>query len=185
VDLVSGIIARVSPGKLVEPAPNASEVDRLISAAVAAPDHGRLRPWRFIVFEGKALDQLGGMMADSLRRRMPSADEAALATEARKVQRAPMIIVVAAIARESARIPRLEQLFSAGAAAENLMLAAHGLGYGANWRTGDFAFDPEAKRALGLAEADEIAGLLYVGTVAAPGRERQIDPKEFIVRWPQ
>lgn len=184
MDQLTAIISRISPGKLAAPAPSPAEVDRLIEAAVAAPDHGRLRPWKFIVFEGQALDRLGELMVASLKRRVPDADAFSTDREAKKVTRAPMIILVACLARDTAKIPRVEQLLSAGAAAQNILLAAQAIGYAGKWRTGDFIYDPETRRALGLGEADDIVGLLYVGTPVAPGMEREVDFHDFMQRWP-
>lgn len=184
MDHLTAIISRLSPGKLTAPAPSPAEVDRLIEAGVAAPDHGRLRPWRFIVFEGEALDRLAEMMVASLKRRMPDADAFSTEREAKKVTRAPMVILVASPLRDTAKIPRIEQLLSAAAAAQNILLAAQAIGYGGIWRTGDFVYDPETRRALGLGEGDDIVGLLYLGTPAAPGAERRLNFRDFVQRWP-
>jgi nitroreductase len=158
----------MSVGRLVAPAPGEDVVKKLMQAAGAAPDHGKLRPWRFIVFEGEGIKTFGDVMAASLKRKNPAADEVSLAQERKKAERAPMIIVAVALARESTKIPRFEQLLSTGAAVQNLLLAAHALGFGTMWRTGDVAFDKEAMKAIGLAPGDEIAGTIYIGSLPQP-----------------
>lgn len=188
-DLFELIISRASHGVLLNPAPSAADLDKMIAAATSAPDHGRLKPWRFVVFEGAARERLGEMMAQSLRGRLKEADDAQAASEARKPMRAPMIVMVIAVAREAKKVPRIEQILSAGAAAENLILAAHALGFGSMWRTGEFVYDPQVKQALGLCEGEDIAGLIYVGSVAAlpksaSPKAKSIDPSQALTRWP-
>jgi nitroreductase len=183
-DLISLIASRVSHGRLVEPAPSAEDLAAMIRAAAAAPDHGRLRPWRFIAIEGAAREQLGEAMARALKRRQPDAPDAKLDAERKKALRAPLILVAAALQRDNPAIPRIEQILAVGAAVQNILLAAHALGYGAMWRTGDFAYDEEAKRELGLTEGDAIVGMLYIGTPAMPPRERTNEVGDVLVRWP-
>jgi nitroreductase len=173
MDAVEALITRVSPAELAGPAPSAQQLDTLLAAAVAAPDHGKLRPWRFIIIEGDARVRLGELMAGSLKRREPETAEARLDFERKKALRAPLIIVVAAAVQENPKVPDVEQIVAAGAAAQNLIVAAHALGLGAFWRTGAIAYDPAVKAGLGLAASDAIVGLIYVGSVGRPGQPRQ------------
>jgi nitroreductase len=131
---------------------------------VRAPDHARLRPWRFIIIEGDAREAFGDVLAAALRRREPEEPEPALAKERSKPLRAPMIVVVAARMREHRGVPGVEQIVASGAAAQNMLVAAHALGYGGFWRTGAAAYDDDVMRALGLASEDAIVGFLYLGT---------------------
>jgi nitroreductase len=149
-------------------------------AATHAPDHGRLRPWRFILVRETARQRFGQILTDSLLRRMPGAEPAALEREYAKAFRAPLIVVVAARIDERSRIPGTEQLLAAGAAAENIMIASHALGFGAFWRTGDAAYDDGVKRALGLLSTDAIVGFLYIGTpMTLPEATPEPDPADF------
>ena len=176
---------RESATKLGDPAPGASELESIFAAAVRAPDHGRLRPWRFVVIRGDAREAFGELMASSLKARCPDTSPEGLARERAKALRAPLIVVAVARVQEAARIPQIEQVLSAGAAAQNIMLAAHALGYGAMWKTGDPAYDDTVKAGLHLQASDRIVGFLYLGTRAAraaPGAARPA-PQEFVTEW--
>lgn len=164
MDALDLLLTRESALKLDAPAPNETDLDTMFQSAVRAPDHGRLRPWRFVVIEGDKRARLGEVMADSMRRRDPEVSEDMLVRERAKPMRAPMIVVAAAHVQKGHRIMECEQIASAAAAAQNIMLAAHALGYGAMWKTGDPAYDPGVKTALGLDAEDEIMGFLYLGT---------------------
>jgi nitroreductase len=168
MDAIEALTTRMSPGGLTEPAPSAEALDQMLRAAMRAPDHGRLRPWQFIIVEGAAREGLGDVLADALRRREPNVAEAVLAKERAKPLRAPLIVVVAAKVREHRSVPRVEQIVAAGAAAQNMLVAAHALRFGGFWRTGAAAYDSEVKRALGLSDDDAIVGFLYLGTPVSP-----------------
>ena len=167
MDAIEALTTRASPRELVEPAPDARTLDRILRAGMRAPDHGRLRPWRFIIVAGAARTALGDVLAAALQRREPGVAEAALAKERGKPLRAPLIIVVAARLREHRGVPAVEQIIAAGAAAQNILVAAHALGFGGFWRTGAAAYDNAVKRALGLRADDAIVGFLYLGTPAS------------------
>jgi nitroreductase len=164
MDALDLLLTRESALKLDEPAPSEADLDKMFQSAVRAPDHGRLRPWRFVVIEGDKREALGNLMADTMRMRDPEVSEDMLARERAKPLRAPTIVVAAARVQRGHRIPECEQIASAAAAAQNIMLAAHALGYGAMWKTGDPAYDAHVKTALGLNADDEIMGFLYLGT---------------------
>lgn len=168
MDLLEGIQSRTSPLKLAAPAPNAAQLEQIIRAGTRAPDHGRLRPWRFTMFEGAAREKLGGAMAECLRSRVPNSPQEHLDAESRKALRAPVVIVVGAKISKG-KIPEIEQVTAVAAAAQNMLLAAHGLGYGAMWKTGAAAYDPAVKALCGLAPEDHIVAIVYVGTVTSPG----------------
>jgi nitroreductase len=162
---IDALRSRRSAAALTDPAPDAGALELIFASAVRAPDHGRLRPWRFIVVRGAARERFGELLAGHLRRTQPSASEESLQRERAKALRAPLLVVVAAHCNpEVSKVPPVEQLLSAGAAAQNIMLAAAALGFNAMWKTGGAAYDPEVKRALGLAAGDAIAGFLYLGT---------------------
>lgn len=173
MEAVEALLTRISPAELVEPGPTAQQLDAMLEAAAAAPDHGRLRPWRFILVEGAARTRLGEIMARSLQRREPETPPARLDFERKKALRAPLVIVVVAAVQDNPKIPGIEQVAATAAATQNLLLAAHASGFGAFWRTGALAYDPEAKAELGLAASDAIVGFIYVGSVGRPGQPRQ------------
>lgn len=181
MDLIEGIESRTSALKLTEPGPTRADIERIIKAGTRAPDHGRLRPWRFAVLEGDARKKLGNAMADLLRQKMPEAQESQLAAEAAKPLRAPTIIAIGAKISKG-KIPEIEQLGAVAAAIQNMFLMAHALGYGAMWKTGAAAYAASVKELLGLAAEDHIVGFLYLGTTAAAGAVVHA-PMEDFVRW--
>lgn len=186
------IASRRSVGRLGPPAPAGRDLDAILAAAVAAPDHEALRPWRFVVLEGEAKDAFGEVLAGAFLARCRAAGveptSGQLDKERTKLGRAPMVVMVAAIRREQEHkhVPFVEQICSAAAAAQNILLAATALGYGSMWRTGDAAYDPAVKKALGLGDQDALVGMLYLGTPLAsslPPKERDVDLAALVERW--
>ena len=161
---IDALLTRRSARALGEPAPDRGALELIFSAAARAPDHGRLRPWRFVVVRGAARERFGTLLADQLRRMHPQSGEESLQRERLKAFRAPLIVVVAAHCDPAVKIPVIEQTLSAGAAAHAMMLAAFVLGFNAMWKTGAAAYDPTVKQALGLEPDDAIVGFLYLGT---------------------
>jgi nitroreductase len=184
MDALAALTTRVSPAALDAPGPSAQDLETILQAAVAAPDHGRLKPWRFILIDGAAREKLGGLMAEALQRREPSAPAGKLEAERKKALRAPLVVVVAAAVQPAAKVPEIEQVVAVGAATQNMLVAAHALGYGGFWRTGANAYDAAVKRALGLAASDTVVGFLYLGTTKTPGQPRQNDTASVTRRWP-
>jgi len=168
MDLLEGIRSRASALKLGEPGPSPEHLEEILRAGLRAPDHGRLKPWRFVVLEGQTKSRLADAMAEMLRRKQPQATQAQLDAERAKTARAPTIVVVAARITKG-KIPEIEQVCSVAAGVQNMFLAAHALGYGAMWKTGAAAYDPEVKKALGLLPDDHIVAMLYLGTPITPG----------------
>jgi nitroreductase len=169
MDALEVLLGRESALKLTDPAPDETALNAIFRSAVRAPDHGRLRPWRFVVVPSGARGRFGVLMAESMRRRRADATEEMLQRERDKALRAPLIVVVAAHVQKAHKIPEVEQIASAAAAAQNIMLAAHAQGYGAMWKTGDAAYDAGVKQALGLEADDEIVGFLYLGSRVGEG----------------
>jgi nitroreductase len=153
----------------------------MFQAALRAPDHGRLRPWAFVVVPKARREHFGDIMAQSLQRRRQDASAEMLQREKQKALRAPAIVVVAARPKSTDRIPEIEQILSAGAAAQNIMLAAYAQGFGAMWKTGDAAYDDSVKAALGLNRSDKIVGFIYLGSTdgSAPPAARPAT-KDFV-----
>jgi len=184
VEAIEALTTRVSGTTLIEPGPDALELHSILSAAVRAPDHGRLRPWRFTIVRGAARQRLGELMGKALVHRHADATAAQIEKERNKSLRAPLILVVAAKVDEKCKIPAIEQVLSAAAAAENVMVAAFALGFGCAWKTGEAAYDPEVKAAFGLAPQDAIVGFLYLGSNAnAPPAPPLLDLSEYVIEW--
>lgn len=178
------LLTRVSALKLGAPAPDGAALDTMLQSAVRAPDHGRLRPWRFVVVPEHRLAAFGDLLAQSMQRREPDASAEMLQRERDKAKRAPLIVVVAAHVNTERRIPEVEQLSAVAAAAQTIMLAAHALGYGAMWKTGAPAYDSLTKQALGLAPEDAIIGFLYIGTRLDTGATMaRPDVRDFVSVW--
>ena len=174
-----------TPAKVLsEPAPDDAQLRRILEIAMNAPDHGRLRPYRFIAIRGDARYRLSDIFVQATRRREPDVDAAYLAKQREKPLRSPLILVVVAKLIESEKIPEIEQMLSAGAAAHGLLLAANALGFGSIWLTGANAYDPYVRNELGLAENERIIGFVYLGTP-----ELEIPPRalpeiaEYLSDW--
>lgn len=181
---VDALTSRVSAAALTDPAPDAETLALILRAGLAAPDHGRLRPWHFIVIQGSKRAMFGELLARSLKARQASASDADMDRERAKAMRAPLIVVVAAKVKPEAKIPEIEQIVATAAAAENILVATHALGFGGNWKTGAPAYDQGIKAALGLAANDHIVGFLYLGTLARPLQTRpEIDLAAFVTEW--
>lgn len=175
---------RRSASKLTEPAPPAALLDRVLTAALRAPDHAALRPWRVLVVEGDARAALGEVLARSAASRDPHMDAAQLESTRKKAQRAPLILIVCCTPRPHPKVPEIEQVISAGCVAHTILVGLQAEGFGAMWRTGAAAYDPELRRALGLAPTDHVVGFLYVGTPAAePPAQHRPTTNDHVVRW--
>lgn len=177
--------ASIAPRLHQEPAPSDAELRQIIAAACRAPDHGRLRPWRFIVIRGAARTRLGEVFAEALKQRRPDATGALIETELARPLRSPLLVaVVARVQKDHPKIPEIEQILSAGAAAHGMLLAAQAMGYGAMMLTGDNAYDPNVGRALGLAADDRIIAFVYLGTqVGEPPNLPRADPADHTSEW--
>jgi nitroreductase len=167
MELFEAIGSRASAARLTEPGPSPEQLETLIAAASRAPDHGRLKPWRFKVVNGTARENFATAVAEARRARLPDMTEDQVVAEKDKVRRSPTIIVVgAAVRRDLPKVPEIEQVIAVGAAVQNLILAAHAMGFGTMWKTGPAAYDAGVKAAVGLKADDHIVAILHVGTRA-------------------
>ncbi len=178
MDALESLITRQSAKTYGETAPTKEHLAQVLQAAVRAPDHGRLRPWRFMLIEGNQRRKFGELLAASALRRVPGLSEGDLQRERDKALRAPLIIVTACRVVPGTKVPAIEQLMAAGAATQNILLALHALGYAAAWKTGEAAYDTDVKKALGLAADDYIVGFVYtgggMGATFAPGKPASV-----------
>ena len=175
----------IAPPFLTAPGPDEPMLAQILAAGASAPDHGRLRPWRFIVIRGDARERLGEVFAEALVKRQPDASVEALEQERGRPLRAPVVIaVVARVDPQHPKIPEFEQILSTGAAVENILLAAHAQGFGAKWLTGPNAYDDHVKATLGLTGNDRLAGFVHLGTVdGKPPQVPHADARELTVEW--
>lgn len=183
MEALDALLNRVSVPRLTDPAPNAAQREGLFQAALRAPDHGQLRPWRFLTIEGAAREALGELFAEAIQAR-GDASQAALDKARAMPLRAPLLVVVIARVQAHPKVPASEQRLAAGCAAHGILIAAHAQGIGAVWRTGDMAFDSHVHKGLGLADNEELIGYLYLGTpTSEPRTPPVLDTADFVTAW--
>src|ERR1044072_9239983 len=158
----------VKPIELTGPGPAPAELDTLLTVASRVPDHGKLTPWRFIVFEGDARAKACEAIAAVFRTANPQATDEQVAFEGNRLARAPLVVAVVSRAAPHVKIPEWEQVLSSGAAAMNLVTAAHAVGVAANWIPEWSACDRRVLDALGLARNEKVAGFVHIGRPAKP-----------------
>jgi nitroreductase len=166
----------IKPVELAGPPPSAAEIDTLLTIASRVPDHGKLTPWRFIIFEGDARLAAGDAIVRAFRAKYPDAKPEQAEAERNRLARAPLVIAVVSRAAPHVKIPEWEQVLSAGAATMSLVLAAHAMGFAANWITEWYAYDRTALAALGLKENERIAGFVHIGRAKGPPEDRPRPP---------
>lgn len=177
---VEALMGRHSAWPLVEPAPDGEELGRILDLALRAPDHGGLKPWRFVTIEGEAREKLGEILVSAARARGEENPERFRA----KAVTAPLVIVPAVRLIEAVKVPEIEQWMSGAAAVMNILNGLYLMGYGGFWATGGNAFDPAVRDALGFQPDEHLLGFLYVGT---PGPK--VEPKRrpslesFVRAW--
>ncbi len=163
MDTNTAIHTRQSVGE-VKPDPIPLElIENLLSAGAQAPNHYKVRPWRFFVLTGEGLKHLGDVLAKSLSLKAGNISPEALDKERAKPLRAPLIIAVAVDKPVEPKISEVENICAAAAACQNILLAAHELGLAAFWRTGPAAIDPLVKEFLGLEKDQHLIAFLYIG----------------------
>ncbi|HEU4839695.1 MAG TPA: nitroreductase [Micavibrio sp.] len=157
---------------LSAPGPTTAQMEEILTAATRVPDHGKLAPWWFVVFDGDAREKFGAVLRDAYLLEDAQAAPAKLDLEAEKFLRAPVVVAAVSRIRDS-KIPQWEQFLSAGACCYNLCLAANAMGFGSNWVTGWPALNAKVREALGCDERDRIAGFIYLGTQSETPEERE------------
>jgi nitroreductase len=171
----------VKPIELQGPGPTATELATLLTVASRVPDHGRLTPWRFVVFEGEARLVAGEKIAEVFRANRPDATPEQIEHERKRLARAPMVIAVVSRAGPHVKIPEWEQVLSAGAAATSLVFASYALGFAASWLTEWYAYDRRVLDALGIKPEERIAGFVHIGRPTKPVDDRARPPLDQIV----
>jgi len=161
------------------PGPDAAQLRRMLAAGVRVPDHGKLAPWRFIIFEGEGRARMGDVLAECISQERDSSPER-IEQERARFLRAPVVIGVVSRVREQIPIPVWEQQMSAGAACMTMVIAAHAMGFVANWITEWCAYHPKVLERLGLKPTERIAGFIYIGHPVEPLEDRPRPPVESI-----
>ena len=189
MDALENLLGRYStPAKLLtEPAPNDAELETLFAAAVTAPDHCNLQPWRFLVIRGNARRRLGDTFVEAYKLRDPNVTAAQLENYRLKPLRAPLIVaVIADLQIDNAKVPVQEQLISAGVAAQHIQLAARALGYHSIWLTGINSYDLHVSSAMGLDFDEKLVGFIYLGSaqqsILPPERPKA---QQLVSEWTQ
>ena len=152
------------------PGPSKEQLSQILQAGGRAPDHGKLFPWRFIVFEAEGREKFGAILAEVREAEGERAKQ--IEEERARFLRAPVVIGVVSHIQEAHKIPVWEQQLSAGAVCQNILIATHALGFVGNWITEWYAYHPKVKEKLGLKPGERVAGFIYIGTAAEPLEER-------------
>jgi nitroreductase len=162
----------VKPREMTLPGPSAEELETILTIGARVPDHGKLAPWRFILFEGEARVRAGDIIARVFAQKHPNATAAEIDVEKCRLTDAPLVIGVVSFTRPHPKVPAWEQELSAGASAMNIVTAATALGYGACWLTGWFAFDRDVLEGFGLKADEKLVGFIHIGTPSKPNEDR-------------
>ena len=162
----------IKPREMTAPGPSPAELETILTIGARVPDHGKLAPWRFIIFEGDAQARAGEVISKVFARKNPNAQPAEIDVEKRRLTDAPLVIGIVSFTKPHPKVPSWEQELSAGASAMNIVTAATSLGYGACWLTGWFAFDRDVLDGLGLKADEKLAGFIHIGTPSKPSEDR-------------
>jgi len=174
----------LTAAQMQEPGPSPEETAALLRLSARVPDHRRVHPFRFMTFEGHARGQFGDKLAQSYAANHPDADDQALALERGRFLRAPLVVAVISAVNHAHKTPEWEQVLTAGAVAQNLVITASAAGYAAQWLTEWYAYDANVVAAMGLAEHERVVGFVYIGTAAEAPKERaRLDATELTTAW--
>jgi nitroreductase len=173
------------PATLAAPGPSGEQLRTILTAAARVPDHKRLVPWRFIVFEGAARAAFGEVLARiCLAEEKETPTPGRIENERQRLQRAPTVVAVVSRITPNAAAPEWEQILSCGAACFNLCLAANALGFGTCWITEWYSYSPGVRAALALQAHERIAGFVYIGTASHRQEERaRPELADIVSRW--
>ncbi len=184
MDAIELLLNRVSTPQLSDPAPTEEQLQIIFQAALRAPDHAALKPWRFLTVSGEARARLGQVFQQAALQDDGEILEAKFNKLGKMAARAPLVVVVVARVEGHPKVPVVEQQISAGAAAQNMLLAAFAQDIGAMWRTGDMAYHPHVMNSLGLAGNEQIIGYLYLGAMPEKLKKvPQLQVSDFVSNW--
>jgi len=166
------LLTRQSNGQLTSPPPDNTTLDAILKAGMRVPDHGNLSPWHFTIVAGHGLTTLSEIFKQAANN--ANFSEEKIIKAGKMPLRAPLIIIISTKLEEHPKVPKQEQIITAGACVHAMQMAAFALGFGAMWRTGDFAYNNDVKQLLSISKEDEIVGFLYIGTPAKQLPQKQI-----------
>ncbi|PJI42698.1 MAG: nitroreductase [Rhizobium sp.] len=169
--------------QMCEPGPSTAEIEQILTLAVRVPDHGKIAPWRFVVYRGEERARIGEALLAMALEKNPEFSEEMIGVERARFTRAPVVIGVISTAGPHVKIPEWEQLMSAGAVCLNLLMAANALGYVSNWLTEWFAYDEKAHPLLGIRPGEKVAGFIHIGSTTFPVTERPRPALSDVVTW--
>lgn len=173
----------IPPAMMTEPGPDRAEIEALLALASRVPDHGKLAPWRFVVYSHAARERISDALVELVKADRPDASGEALALERNRLLLAPVVIGVISRAAPHPKIPEWEQVLSAGATCFNLVIAANTHGYAATWLTQWFAYDDRARPLLGLEPGEKVAGFVHIGTLETHPGDRSRPVVSEITSW--
>ena len=169
---------------MAEPGPTSEDLEKILRACMRVPDHGRLTPWRFIVIRGDARVKMGKILGEAFRKENPDCIDEQVEIEEERFIRAPSVIAVVSRTNPEHKIPEWEQILSSGAACQNMLTAALGMGFAAQWITEWYAYNEDVKSALGLKSRDRVSGFLYFGSLTeAPTDRIRPDYEDIVSEW--
>ena len=181
---IETMLTRATNGALRNPPPDGPDLEQIVAAGLRAPDHGKLRPWRFVAIRGEARARFAELCIAAMRRREPDATEAEAERMRGKLTTPPLILALGMHVTETPKVPETEQVQSVAAAAMNMLNAAHAMGYAGKWVSGPNAYDPAIAKALGFTAPDRVVGYLYLGTPAEPPfQARRPVVAEHLTEW--
>ncbi|USE35655.1 nitroreductase [Endozoicomonas sp. SCSIO W0465] len=184
MDGIELLLERVSSPMLEAPAPTDQQLDVMFQAALRAPDHARLRPWRFLAVRDEAREALGELMAKVALEDQPDLSEDALARFRGMPLRAPMLVLAICPVKQHPKVPEIEQKMSLAAAVQSLLLAAYAQGVGAIWRTGALCYHPLMAKGLGLADNEQLMGFIYLGKPTGTKKKVPVlEVNQFVAEW--
>ena len=158
---------------LQEPGPNSPALDAILDAGLRVPDHGKLGPWRLVTFTGTARAEFGHILAARWQALYADANAAQVLFEQNRFLRAPVVVAVISERKPDHKIPEWEQILSAGAVCQNLLVAANLAGFAAQWLTEWYTYDAHIQTLFGVGDSEDIAGFIYIGSAASKPSERQ------------
>lgn len=166
-----------------DPGPSRNEIEEILKLTVRVPDHGKIAPWRFIVYSGAKRAEIGEALLKMRLEKEPDLSQELIEVERTRFTRAPVVVGVISTAAPHPKIPEWEQVMSAGAVCLNLLMAANANGYVANWLSEWFAFDETAYPLLGIRPGEKVAGFIHIGSTDFPNTERPRPELADVVTW--
>ena len=184
MELLHGLLNRVSIQRLESPAPTSAQLEVMLQAALRAPDHANLKPWRSVMVAGEGLTKLGQILHRAQLERVPESDAQTLERCIKMPARAPSILVLIASPKEHPKVPEAEQIQATATAGHAILLAAHAQHLGAVWRTGWVVSHPMVREAFDLTESEQIIAMIYIGTPSVTPKPAPIvNSQDFIKYW--